>query len=100
MFATAQPRIMPGMIGLMNSQTCRNQKLIDALLSREIVMPRLASSTIGAEKRAPPMEGSSPKKAGIVASVTLVEEKISLSESTMPRSVPDLRNSISRHITK
>ena len=100
MFATAQPRIMPGMIGLMNSQTWRNQKLIDALLSREISMPRLASSTIGAEKRAPPMEGRSPRKAGIVASVTLVEEKISLSESTMPRSVPDLRSSISRHITK
>ena len=60
----------------------------------------LASSTMGALKRAPPKEGSRPKKAGITAKVTLVLEKIRCRAWTMPAKAPLVRSSISRHITK
>ena len=60
----------------------------------------LASSTIGAEKRAPPNDGSSPKKAGITARVTLALEKMRCSVCTIPASAPLVRSSISRHMTK
>ena len=96
----AQPRIMPGMMGLANSQMWRNQKLMAALLSGLMSIPSQAVSTIGAEKRAPPTEGRRPRKAGILEMTTFVEEKKRLSASTMPLSVPDLRSWISRHITK
>ena len=68
-----QARIMPGTIGLEYSKMWRNHRLTMLFCSAEIVMPLLALSTIGAEKRAPPTLGSSPRKAGITASVTLVE---------------------------
>ena len=68
-----QARIMPGIMGLEYSKMCRNHKLTIAFCSGLMVMPLDALSTIGAEKRAPPTEGSNPRKAGITASVTLVE---------------------------
>ena len=71
---------------------CRNQKLMLALLSGLIVKSREASSTIGQEKRAPPQEGRSPKKAGMAERITFVEEKKPLSPSTIPLRVPDSRN--------
>ena len=75
---------IPGMIGLQNSKMWRNQKLIAALLSAGTSCPLQACSTIGAEKRAPPIEGRSPRKAGIEAIVTLVEWKIRFKAATIP----------------
>ena len=71
-----------------------------ALSSGLASKPFEASSTIGAENLAPPMEGNSPKKAGITASVNRRLENILERASTIPAKQPLFLNSISKQITK
>ena len=66
--------------------------MIAALCSWVMFMSLLASSTMGAEKRAPPKEGSKPKKAGIIARVNLALEKIRCNALTIPSRAPLVRN--------
>ena len=100
MLAMLQAISIPGIMGLENSKIWRNQKLILALCSAVSCKPLAAPSTIGAEKRAPPSDGSKPKKAGIMASVNLGLRKRWCRARTIPSSTPPVRSSISRHITK
>ena len=92
--------IMPGIIGLENSNRWRNQKLIAALCSGESFIDALNSSTIGAENLAPPTLGNNPKNAGIAANKIFTLEKVRRSALTISVSAPLNRSSISRHITK
>ena len=92
--------IMPGIIGLENSNRCRNQKLIAALCSGDSFKFALSSSTIGAENLAPPTLGNNPKNAGIAANKIFTSEHSRRNALTMSVNAPLNRNSISRHITK
>ena len=87
---------MPGIIGLENSKIWRNQKLILALCSAVRFKPLAVISTIGAEKRAPPSEGRSPKNAGIMARVRRGLLSRRCSERTRSSKMPPVRSSISR----
>ena len=98
--AMLQAMIMPGIMGLENSKIWRKAKFMAALCSWLRLSPLLASSTIGAEKRAPPREGKRPRKAGITAKVNFALEKVRCSAATIPDKAPLVRSSISRHMTK